>query len=667
MGKMLKKLNLNSVDFDGLTIVAASDEDGGKTPTFKILAYNGGKIRVSMWDDPVVVDLNGLQVRAGKPVFYNHRSDLENLIGQVETIEKRNGKLVAEGPVIGESETAKTILMLNKKGYRFQASISVDVYDYYSLQKGEKANVNSQTITGPATVITKSKLSEISFVLQGADENTSAKIAAAKEEEIQMENKIMSEKKKEVVAASQSDPKVVEEGTVETTQKIEAAKQTDNDSIVNKIRSEAAAEAERIAAIRSACLGNHPEIEARAIREGWSEDKTKLEVLRAERPSAPNVIGRNPVESLSVLEAAALMSGGISADHLVKKYDESIIEAADTRYKGRIGLQQMIMEAARANGCSVMYFREDPRRVLEAAFPPVKAAFSTVDLAGIMSNVANKFLLQGFESEESVWRQIAARRPVNDFKTITSYRLTGAFEFDEIGPTGELKHGTLSDESFTNRARTHGKMFTITREDLYNDDLGALTALPAKIGRGGHKKLNKVFWTEFLDNSDFFTEDRENFAEGGNTALSVEGLALAELMFLDQEDADGSPLGVDPRILLVPSALGYKARQLMASVKLGAESGEPETNPFAGMFKPVVSRYLSNNKIAGSSATAWYLLADPNDIAVIEVCFLNGKEMPTVESADADFNVLGIQFRGYFDFGVAKQDWRAGVKMKGTA
>jgi hypothetical protein len=55
------------------------------------------------------------------------------------------------------------------------------------------------------------------------------------------------------------------------------------------------------------------------------------------------------------------------------------------------------------------------------------------------------------------------------------------------------------------------------------------------------------------------------------------------------------------------------------------------------------------------------------DIAVIETCFLNGKETPTVESADADFNTLGMQFRGYFDFGVNNQDVRGGVKSKGAS
>jgi TRAP-type mannitol/chloroaromatic compound transport system substrate-binding protein len=38
-------------------------------------------------------------------------------------------------------------------------------------------------------------------------------------------------------------------------------------------------------------------------------------------------------------------------------------------------------------------------------------------------------------------------------------------------------------------------------------------------------------------------------------------------------------------------------------------------------------------------------------------------QSPIVETAEADFNVLGVQMRGYFDFGVAKAEDLAGVKM----
>jgi len=79
------------------------------------------------------------------------------------------------------------------------------------------------------------------------------------------------------------------------------------------------------------------------------------------------------------------------------------------------------------------------------------------------------------------------------------------------------------------------------------------------------------------------------------------------------------------------------------------------------------SRYRSNSQYAGNSSKAWYLLAEPGDLPVIEVAFLNGQESPTIETADADFSVLGVQMRGYHDFGVGLQDPRGGIKAKGEA
>jgi hypothetical protein len=49
------------------------------------------------------------------------------------------------------------------------------------------------------------------------------------------------------------------------------------------------------------------------------------------------------------------------------------------------------------------------------------------------------------------------------------------------------------------------------------------------------------------------------------------------------------------------------------------------------------------------------------------VSFLNGQEQPTVESADADFDTLGVDFRGYHDFGCDQSEYLAGVKSKGAA
>jgi hypothetical protein len=111
------------------------------------------------------------------------------------------------------------------------------------------------------------------------------------------------------------------------------------------------------------------------------------------------------------------------------------------------------------------------------------------------------------------------------------------------------------------------------------------------------------------------------------------------------------------------------SRQLIASIATTGSKSTlvPQDNPMAGKFQVVSSAYLDNASISGSSAKAWYLLADPNVLAAMEVGFLNGVETPTVERADADFNVLGVQFRGFIDFGVGMQDPRAALKLKGEA
>jgi hypothetical protein len=50
----------------------------------------------------------------------------------------------------------------------------------------------------------------------------------------------------------------------------------------------------------------------------------------------------------------------------------------------------------------------------------------------------------------------------------------------------------------------------------------------------------------------------------------------------------------------------------------------------------------------------------------MEAAFLNGREEPFVETADADFNTLGIQMRCYYDYGAAFGEWRAAIRSTGV-
>ena len=82
----------------------------------------------------------------------------------------------------------------------------------------------------------------------------------------------------------------------------------------------------------------------------------------------------------------------------------------------------------------------------------------------------------------------------------------------------------------------------------------------------------------------------------------------------------------------------------------------------------MTSPYISNEKYNGSSTTQWYLFADPNGGPVAFLAaFLDGVQNPIIEQSNTDFDTLGIQYRGYLDFGFAQCDPQGAVKSSGDA
>ena len=232
-------------------------------------------------------------------------------------------------------------------------------------------------------------------------------------------------------------------------------------------------------------------------------------------------------------------------------------------------------------------------------------------------------------------------------------------------PTNNSNNATGS-EGFLETCR-----IALTRHMMINDDLGAFLQIPRAIGRMSALALEEVVFTLLLSNpNSFFSTDNKNYFEGAETALDIDSLTVAERMFLDRVDKQGKPILVQPAILLVPTALKVTAEQLFKELPLNQvpanNKAKPVNNPHAGKFRPVCSPYLSVTSINGNSTTAWYLLAEPSDVAALEIAYLRGKRVPTIESGETDFNTLGMQWRGFFDFGCSMQDPRAAVKSKGA-
>jgi hypothetical protein len=640
-----------------IDVDAAAESGGQALPKFRMVAYTGGPMRVNGWRYPVVLDLAGLAIPSqSRPIRFGH--DPHSGVGHTDAIRVEQGQLIASGLVSRDTAAAREVVVSSKNGFPWQASVGASVEEFEFIKEGQQVMVNGRQYNGPLNVVRRSSLGEISFVDLGADGATTASVAASALRDGEV---IPDESVPPSLPAAEPGGGAVANPPLAPSANVSAA-------ALQEIRAQAIAETERIAAIRRICEGRLPRLEAQAIREGWSEQRTELEKLRGTRPAAPAIHVADNTVTATVLEAACFQTAGL--EQLDQSFEPRTLDLASRRFRGGIGLQELLLEAAWANGYTGRNFR-DSRAVLRYAFGrTVEAAFSTIDIGGILSNVANKFLLEGFFSVERTWRNICAVRNVSDFKTVTSYRLVGKDQYERVSPTGELKHGTLAEEKYQNQADTYGLVLSIDRRDLINDDLGAITTVPRKLGRGSGLTINDIFWTVFLANAGFFTTGNKNFISGASTALSIDGLTEGEVTFMDQVDGDGKPIGVMPAILLVPTALSALGTQLFKSLELRdttASTKYPVSNPHQGKFRVEVSRYLANPQYTGHSAKAWYLLAEATDLPVIEVAFLNGQESPTIETAEADFNKLGVQMRGYHDFGASLQDYRGGVKCKGEA
>lgn len=429
-------------------------------------------------------------------------------------------------------------------------------------------------------------------------------------------------------------------------------------------------------------LDNIERVGRMAIDGSWTVQRAELELLRTGRGPGPMVYApAQPEASSEVLEAALCRAGGLKS--LESAFTERTLNTLDRTHRRGIGMHQLIGMAARQNGWRGESVRHDLGRAMKAAFRDrdddygsngghgghgrMNVGPSTISVSGILSNVANKFLREAFMFVEQEWRKISAIRSVSDFKEITSYSLTGDATYDEVAPGGELKHATLGNETYGNAAKTYGKIIGIDRRDMINDDLGAFASVNKRLGRGGALKLNDVFWTAFLaDPTTFWTALRGNYDDGTDTAFGNDGLVAADIIWSAKTDPDGKVLGSKPRFLLVPPTHKIPAWRLMRSEKFGANDEEGEANPWAGRYEMVCSQYLSNSTMGGGySPLAYYLLADPNDLAVIETCFLDGQEMPTIESVEMDADRLGMAMRAWHDFGCRKQEYRGGLKLKG--
>ena len=317
--------------------------------------------------------------------------------------------------------------------------------------------------------------------------------------------------------------------------------------------------------------------------------------------------------------------------------------SAPARQYANMRLPDVVREVARRHGIAVQGLSDS--QVFTRA-----GSMVTGDLAGILGDSAGRSLRTAYDAAPSGLRPAARQTQYPNFKVQTKYMLGDAPALKKVLEGGEYPMGSVAESANTNSLATFGSIIPYTRQMWINDDLGALADFSRRMGIASREFENAQLVTALTSNP-VLADGLAVFVAGhGNldaaSAPSVTSLNAGRVRMRKQTSANGMPINAAPRYLIVPPEYETIGEQLLTTL---AATAVADVNPFAKLSLLVEPRL--------TSATQWYLAADPANIDGLEYAYLEGAPGPQVETTVA-FEVDAMMIKVRLDFGAAWIDHR---------
>ena len=295
----------------------------------------------------------------------------------------------------------------------------------------------------------------------------------------------------------------------------------------------------------------------------------------------------------------------------------------------------------------------DKMRMLGMAFTYTRGgiAQTTSDFANILENVIHKMLLGSYATQETTWQVFCSMEDVPDFRTSNRYRTGSLPSLPRILEHGEYTTGAIPDAAkYGISTERHGEIFSLSREVIINDDMGALANLALEFGRAAARTIENDVYAQLALNSGlgptmgdgnaFFHSSHLNVGTGA--AISVASLDADRVLMRAQKDPSNRDfLSLRPVILLVPDALEGTARVInVAQYDPDTANKLQRPNMVQGLFRDIVG----SPRLAAST-TRRYMFADPTIAAAFTVAFLEGYGRGPIMESQAGWRTDGVEWR----------------------
>lgn len=621
LGNYCRESTIDNVDTDSRTVELSfsSETPYGRWFGDEILCHDEECINLERFN-------NGLGT-----ALFNH--DRDAVVGHVEKawIEDNRGKALVR---FDEDEQSDTIFQKVQSGTLQGVSVGYSIKRYEVLDEKDSVSSNGR-FKGPDTyVVTDWEPLEISIVSVPADPTVGVGRSA---EEIHTSIDTQEEEK------SMDEKEILKTEDVKSTEPVEAG--------ITQADLAKAMEQERKRTSEITALFRDFDVEGadEAIVMGVSVDEARAMVMDQLR-------ARNKGVSVTMGEAESDKFRAAAQDAVLMAVGIPVADAAPGAHELRShSMVELAREALQREGLKANY--ADNMEMTRAAIN------STSTFPAIMSNLADKSVMNGFNEAETTFQIWAGKGSNRDFKEAARVALSEAGNLELVPEGGQFPQDVFGEASARTKVATYGKIFSLTRQAIINDDLGLFSKIATKYGSAAKRLVNKMVYAQLTgtvkmqDDVALFDAKHGNVATTGE-ALSLKAIAKAITAMRRQKGiTDEANLNITPKYLVVPPELEVTAYQIVNSTAAVDGTNSGVVNPYKGRFVVVSDAELTD-------PDAWYLVADANQHDTIEVTYLNGVETPRLETRQG-FDVDGIEYKVAFDVGVDAIDFRGLYKNAG--
>ena len=420
---------------------------------------------------------------------------------------------------------------------------------------------------------------------------------------------------------------------------------------------------------------NVPTLAADMIRQGVSLDAARASVLAELAVRDAHSGGnRNVTRITTVQDAMQTRMNGIEQAILHRITPGAKLDDNGRQYRGmsllEIGREFLEASGINTRGMDRMKLAGEMLHFRQGGMQ------GTSDFSSLFANVANKRLRGAYDENPgtyALWARQAPNAP--DFKNITVAQMSGAPDLLQTNEHGEFKYGKMTDGAEQYAVLTYGRIVSISRQAIVNDDLRTFERLVTSFGSSSRRLENRTVYAQLTANAALAdggtlfnataqttTGGHANLASGSTSALQISSLISGRTGMRLQKGLTSEELSIAPSFLIVPASLEQTAYQLTSKDFVPAKQSDVNEFRIGGRtsLETIVEPILDSN-----SATAWYLAAGNSQIDTVEYCYLDGAEGPIIDS-EPGFETDGISYKCRLDFAAKAIDYRGLYKGAGA-